>query len=87
MRRLQGSKNVTEFMEHGTKELLGSEMIVDLDAKALAERVVADLKEKRKKLGWDQLAGVRRNEKKNRQRKESVRSDCFCVAGLQRGLL
>ena len=49
----QGSKNVTEFMEHGTKELLGSEMIVDLDAKALAERVVADLKEKRKKLGWD----------------------------------
>ena len=40
-------------MEVGTKELLGSVMFVDVDAKALAERVVADLKEKRKKLGWD----------------------------------
>lgn len=43
----QGSENVTEFMSHGTKEILGSEMIVDVDHQALAERIAADLKEKR----------------------------------------
>lgn len=47
---LQGSKNVEEFMTHGTKPLLGSEMIVDVDSVALAHRIVNDLKEKRKKL-------------------------------------
>lgn len=49
----QGSKKVSDFLEHGTKELLGSEMIVDVDHMALAERIVGDLKEKRKGLGWD----------------------------------
>ena len=49
---IQGSKNVTEFMTVGTKPILGSEMIVDVDHVALAHRIVADLKEKRKKLGW-----------------------------------
>lgn len=32
---------------------LSSEMIVDVDHMALAERIVGDLKEKRKGLGWD----------------------------------
>ena len=48
----QGSEKVTEFMEHGTKPLLGSEMIVDVDHKALAERIVADMDERRRALGW-----------------------------------
>ncbi len=48
----QGSAKVTEFMEHGTKPLLGSEMIVDVDHKALAERIVADMDERRRALGW-----------------------------------
>lgn len=39
-------------MEHGTKPLLGSEMIVDVDHKALAERIVADMDERRRALGW-----------------------------------
>lgn len=50
----QGSEKVTEFMAHGTKELLGSEMVVDIDHIALAERIVRDLKEKRRTLGWVQ---------------------------------
>lgn len=48
----QGSEKVTEFMAHGTKPLLGSEMIVDVDPTELANRIVEDLKEKRRKLGW-----------------------------------
>lgn len=50
----QGSEKVTEFMAHGTKEILGSEMVVDVDHIALAERIVRDLKEKRRTLGWVQ---------------------------------
>ena len=50
---IQGSKNVTEFMTTGTKELLGSEMIVNVDHIALANKIVSDLKEKRKALGWN----------------------------------
>lgn len=49
----QGSAAVTEFMTHGTRELLGSEMIVELDAHRLAERIVDDLKKKRRTLGWE----------------------------------
>ena len=50
----QGSEKVTELMAYGTKELLGSEMVVDVDHIALAERIVRDLKEKRRTLGWVQ---------------------------------
>lgn len=50
----QGSEKLTEFMAYGTKELLGSEMVVDVDHIALAERIVRDLKEKRRTLGWVQ---------------------------------
>lgn len=50
----QGSEKVTEFMAYGTKELLGSKMVVDVDHIALAERIVRDLKEKRRTLGWVQ---------------------------------
>lgn len=48
----QGSERVTEFMEHGTKPLLGSEMVVDVDHRALAKRIVEDMDARRRTLGW-----------------------------------
>lgn len=50
---VQGSEAVETFMAHGTKPILGSEMVVDLDAERLAHTVVADLEAKRKALGYD----------------------------------
>ena len=50
---IYGSQNVIEFLKHGTKELLGSTMNVNTDPVALAKQIVADMKEKRKALGWD----------------------------------
>ena len=43
----KGREKVTEFMSSGIKEILGSEMVVDVDHRALARRIVADLKERR----------------------------------------
>ncbi|MCH5184582.1 MAG: anaerobic carbon-monoxide dehydrogenase catalytic subunit [Oscillospiraceae bacterium] len=51
--QIHGSKNVIEFLKHGTKELLGSTMTVDADPIELGNKMVADIKEKRKALGWD----------------------------------
>lgn len=48
----QGSEKVTEFMGPGTKPLLGSEMVVDVDHLALAKRIVEDMDERRRALGW-----------------------------------
>ena len=48
-----GSKNVIEFLKHGTKELLGSTMNVNTDPVALAKQIVQDMKDKRAALGWD----------------------------------
>jgi carbon-monoxide dehydrogenase catalytic subunit len=39
-------------MAHGTKPILGSEMIVNVDTKALAQQLVDDMNEKRRLLGW-----------------------------------
>ncbi|SFB35481.1 carbon-monoxide dehydrogenase catalytic subunit [Acetitomaculum ruminis DSM 5522] len=50
---IHGSKNVIEFLKYGTKELLGSTMNVDTNPVNLAKKIVADMKEKRKQLGWD----------------------------------
>ncbi|WP_425314307.1 anaerobic carbon-monoxide dehydrogenase catalytic subunit [Ruminiclostridium herbifermentans] len=49
----QGSDNVTEFMKNGTKDILGSRMIVNVNHIELANQIVNDLKEQRKALGWD----------------------------------
>ena len=49
---IYGSKNVIEFLKHGTQELLGSTMNVNTDPTELAKKIVADVKEKRKQLGW-----------------------------------
>ena len=51
--QIYGSENVIEFLKEGTKEILGSAMHVDTDPVALAEKIVADMKEQRKKLGWE----------------------------------
>ncbi|SCZ77722.1 anaerobic carbon-monoxide dehydrogenase catalytic subunit [Pseudobutyrivibrio xylanivorans] len=50
---IYGSQNVIEFLKHGTQELLGSTMNVNTDPTELAKKIVADMKEKRKQLGWD----------------------------------
>ncbi len=51
--QIYGSKNVIEFLKEGTKELLGSSMNVDTDPIALGQKIVDDMKIKRKELGWD----------------------------------
>ena len=50
--QIHGSKNVIEFLKEGTKELLGSVMVVDTNPDSLGEKIVADIIEKRKTLGW-----------------------------------
>ena len=39
-----GSQNVLEFLKDGTRETLGSVMVVDVDPKRLGEKIVADMK-------------------------------------------
>lgn len=51
--QIQGSANVIHFLKEGTRETLGSVMHVDTDPVALGEKIVADLREKRKNLGWE----------------------------------
>lgn len=51
--QIYGSKNVIEFLKEGTKEILGSSMNVDTDPVALGNKIVEDMKAKRKALGWD----------------------------------
>lgn len=46
--QIHGSKNVIEFLKEGTRELLGSTMTVDVDPTALGNKIVEDLKAKRK---------------------------------------
>lgn len=51
---IYGSKNVIEFLKEGTKETLGSAMHVDVDPVALGNKIIEDIKAKRRALGWDQ---------------------------------
>lgn len=51
--QIYGSQNVIEFLKDGTRELLGSVMHVDTDPTALGNKIVEDIKAKRKALGWD----------------------------------
>ena len=51
--QIYGSNNVIEFLKYGTLETLGSTMNVDTDPVKLGEKIVADMKAKRKVLGWD----------------------------------
>lgn len=49
---IQGSDAVMKFLKQDTKELLGSVMNVIVDPKQLAQKIVLDIEEKRKLLGW-----------------------------------
>lgn len=51
--QIYGSQNVIEFLKDGTRDLLGSVMHVDTDPVELGNKIVEDIKAKRKKLGWD----------------------------------
>ncbi len=51
--QIHGSKNIIEFLKLGTKEMLGSQMNVNVDPIKLGEQIVEDLKKKRKALGWN----------------------------------
>ena len=51
--QIHGSANVINFLKEGTREMLGSVMNVDTDPVKLGEKIVADMHEKRKMLGWD----------------------------------
>lgn len=47
------SPNVTYFLKEGSREALGSSMVVDTDPVSLGHRIVEDMKAKRAALGWD----------------------------------
>ena len=49
---LSGSDKVSRFFYQDTQELLGSVMVVDQDPHSLAERIIADLDQRRAALGW-----------------------------------
>ena len=50
---IYGSKNVIEFLKEGTTETLGSRMVVDVDPRKLAGRIVEDMRQARAALGLD----------------------------------
>lgn len=50
---IHGSSKVIEYLKSSTKDTLKSAMVVDADPKQLGLRIVNDIKEKRKALGWD----------------------------------
>ncbi|NLF16269.1 MAG: carbon monoxide dehydrogenase [Lentisphaerae bacterium] len=49
---VQGAPAVSRFLYESTAAPLGSVMVVDPDPAGLARRIVADLKERRRALGW-----------------------------------
>ena len=51
--QIHGSANVINFLKNETRDMLGSVMYVNTDPVALGNKIVADIKEKRKALGWD----------------------------------
>jgi anaerobic carbon-monoxide dehydrogenase catalytic subunit len=50
---VQGSNNVMKYLFEDTKETIGSVMVVEVEPLKLADRIVSDIKEKRKALGWE----------------------------------
>lgn len=51
--QIHGSANVINFLKEDTKAMLGSVMYVNTNPAALGNKIVEDLKAKRKELGWD----------------------------------
>lgn len=50
---VQGSKNVEDYLYNGAKDNCGGVMKINVDGKKLAEMIITDLEDKRKKLGWN----------------------------------
>lgn len=50
--QVQASENVMRYLKADTKDMLGSVMYVDAAPAALGEKMVEDIKAKRKSLGW-----------------------------------
>jgi carbon-monoxide dehydrogenase catalytic subunit len=50
---VQGSEKVRDFLYGGTRELLGSCMNVDTNPEKVAQMIISDFKDARKKLGWE----------------------------------
>lgn len=51
---ITGSDKVERFFTEGTLDLLGAAMVTIIDPQELGERIVSDLQERRRKLGWDE---------------------------------
>lgn len=50
---VQGSKNVMKYLFEDTKKTLGSVMVVEVDPIKLADKIILDIKQKRKDLNWN----------------------------------
>lgn len=48
----QGSANVTQYLMQDTEKRFGGKMVVDCNPLALAEKLVEDIKQKRRQLSW-----------------------------------
>ena len=51
----QGSDAVTKWLKEDTKHTLGSVMYVNTDPAKVAEKILADMDEKRAALGWAEV--------------------------------
>ena len=51
----QGSDAVTKWLKEDTKDILGSVMYVNTDPAKVAEKILADIDEKRATLGWAEV--------------------------------
>jgi hypothetical protein len=49
---VQGSENVMKYLFEDTQKTLGSVMVVEVDPERLADRIISDIKAKRKALSW-----------------------------------
>lgn len=49
---VQGSQNVMKYLFEDTQDTLGSVMVVEVEPNKLADKIVSDIKNKRKALGW-----------------------------------
>ena len=50
---VHGSEKVMNYLYHETGNLLGGVMVVEVDPLKLGQRIVDDLKERRRQLGWE----------------------------------
>ena len=51
--RVPNWEKAYELPQKQLEELLGSKMVVNMDPKLLAKQILDDMRESRKKLGWD----------------------------------